>query len=147
MSKTNQCVDAPYPEVSTEDPADANLLSFLVQIDEKLNRVLSLLSKDSNGEDCFIRGTGKNISGSGMEMLVDNPVDFGQMVHMKFLLSKFPYVFLSILGEVIRAEKSAEDGKDSYHIGIKFIDLSENEREKIITTVFQRQREVIRKNK
>ena len=146
-SSTKYCIDTTHSEVITESTADAKLINFLVQIDEKLNRVLNLLSKDSKCEDFFNQGTGLNISGSGIEMLVDSPINFGQIIHLKFLLSKFPYVFMSIFGEVIRVVKSDKDGKDSYHIGIKFIDLSENEREKIITSVFQRQREAIRKNK
>jgi len=40
-----------------------------------------------------------------------------------------------------------EDDQTSYHVGIKFLDLNLNDRERIIACIFQRQREAIRKGK
>jgi hypothetical protein len=147
-SQTEHGFDFANAEIGTDDTTNTALINFLVQIDEKLNRVLDLLLKEGEeNEKPLFQGKGLNISGSGMEMLVDIPIESGQVMHLKFLLSKLPYVFMDLFGEVIRVARHDKDGKDGYQLGIKFLNLSENERERIIASVFQRQREAIRKNK
>ena len=133
--------------ISTDNTANAALISHILQIDEKLDRILELLSKDGSAEVPFRPGLGQNISGSGMQIVLEQPVECGQIIHAKFFLSKLPLVFMEIFGEVIRVVQEDEDGRVLYKVGIKFLDLNISDRERIITSVFQRQREVIRKSK
>jgi hypothetical protein len=60
------------------------------------------------------------------------------------VLSKFPLVVMDVFGEVIRVTQIQGLGKRCYHLGIRFLDLMESDREKLIACVFRRQREVIR---
>ncbi|MBL7195980.1 MAG: hypothetical protein ISS64_06750, partial [Desulfobacterales bacterium] len=60
---------------------------------------------------------------------------------------KSPLVFMDVFGEVIRVTQVNKDDRTLYQAGVKFIDLNLADREKIITSVFQRQREAIRKRK
>jgi hypothetical protein len=126
---------------------DPSLVNYLSLIDEKLDLILELLTKDSEIEGLFNQGIGMNISGSGMNIMVDQPVESGQIIHSKFYLSKTPLVFLDIFGEVVRSTKVDECGQVMYSLGIKFLDISVNDQERIITSVFQRQRSVLRKRK
>jgi len=126
---------------------DPSLVNYLALIDEKLDLILEHLAKDSKIEGLFNQGTGMNISGSGMNIMVDSPVETGQIIHSKFYLSKIPLVFMDIFGEVVRSTKVDECGKTMYSLGIKFLDISVNDQERIITSVFQRQRGVLRKRK
>lgn len=127
--------------------ADASLINYLVQMDEKLDQILELLTKDKKIEGLFGQGFGLNISGSGMNIMVDEPVETGQIIHSKFYLSKIPLVFMDIFGEVVRVTTIEEAGKILYSLGIKFLDLSVNDQERIIASVFQNQRGAIRKGK
>lgn len=127
--------------------ADASLINYLVQMDEKLDQILELLTKDKKIEGLFGQGFGLNISGSGMNIMVDEPVETGQIIHSKFYLSKIPLVFMDIFGEVVRVTTIEETGKILYSLGIKFLDLSVNDQERIIASVFQNQRGAIRKGK
>ena len=123
------------------------LVDLLFHIDEKLDHIMALLDKDKADALRFNHGAGVNIGGSGMKMIVDNPVEPGRIIHTNLVLSKFPPIFIDVFGEVVRAEPVHEDGRTLYQLGIKFLDLDINDREKIIACVFQKQREVIRKNK
>lgn len=127
--------------------ANQCLADLLFHIDEKLDRILAVLAKDDPDIAHFNHGAGINIGGSGMKMLVDNPVEPGRIIHTNLVLSKFPPIFMDVFGEVVRTEPVNEDGKTLYQLGIKFLDLDINDREKIIACVFQRQREVIRRKK
>ena len=125
---------------------NAGIIDFLLQIDEKLDRVLSLLVSEDD-HSALNQGIGVNISGSGMTILVDKPVERGHFIHAKFVLSRHPLVFLNAFGEIVQVTKMDDNGRTSYRLGIEFIDLNPMDRERIIACVFQRQRETIRKRK
>lgn len=127
--------------------ANQYLTDLLFQIDEKLDRILAVLSKDEQDLVVFEQGSGLNIGGSGMKIVVDSPVESGQLIHTNIVLSKFPPMFMDLFGEVVRAESIDQEGKTVYQLGIKFLDLDINDREKIIACVFQKQRETIRRKK
>jgi hypothetical protein len=140
-------IDIADKNMGVDTSVDSSLVDYLVLIDEKLDLILELLAKDCKIEGMFNQGIGMNISGSGMNIVVDSPVETGQIIHSKFYLSKTPLVFMDIFGEVVRSTKVDECGKTLYSLGIKFLDISVNDQERIITSIFQRQRGVLRKRK
>jgi len=126
---------------------NGDIAEFFVRMDEKLDRILLMLSKNKAFSECSGRGTGNNISASGMNIDIDRPVKQGQIVHATMVLSKTPFLYIDVYGEIIRVD--ALEGKDSplCQVGIKFLSLDETGREKIVAYVFQQQREAIRKRK
>jgi hypothetical protein len=126
---------------------DVSLINFLLQINEKLDRMIAMLSRDEVEQVGLAQGTGVNISGSGMNLVVDKLVEAEQIIHANFLLSKFPLFDVDVFGKVIRVTPIIEDGKTAYQLGIKFLDIDPDDREKIIAWVFQKQREAIRSRK
>ena len=140
-------VDIIASEISTDSTANAALINYILQIDEKLDQILELLSKDRSVAVPLRPGLGQNISGSGMQIVIEQPVESGQIINAKFFLSKLPLVFMDILGEVIRVAQEDEDGRVLYKVGIIFLDLNISDRERIIASVFQKQREGLRKRK
>ena len=126
---------------------DGNLINFLIQMDEKLDQILAFLSKGDARKMSPEEGVGINISGSGMNMIVYEPVEPGMIIHAKFFLTKAPFLFMDIFGEIVRVIRSEEKGEKGYELGIEFLDLCEADREKIITAVFQQERQKIRNMK
>ena len=140
-------------DITDTDNKDANitpntcLIDFLLYMDEKLDQILAFVSKDVADKESLNQGIGSNISGSGMNIITDKPLEPGEIIHTNFVLSRFPLVFIDVFGEIVRVTPVDEDGNTSYHVGTKFLDLNINNRERIIACVFQRQREAIRKKK
>ena len=140
-------------DITDTDNKDANitpntcLIDFLLYMDEKLDQILAFVSKDVADKESFNQGIGSNISGSGMNIITDKPLEPGEIIHTNFVLSRFPLVFIDVFGEIVRVTPVDEDGKTSYHAGTKFLDLNLNDRERIIACVFQSQREAIRRKK
>jgi c-di-GMP-binding flagellar brake protein YcgR len=149
FSSTNkaQSVDVIASEISTESMANAALMNYILQVDEKLDQILALLSKDGSAAAPFQPGLGQNISGSGIQIVIEQPVECGQIINAKFFLSKLPLVFMDIFGKVIRVDQEDEDSRILYKVGIKFLVLNISDRERIIASVFQKQREDLRKRK
>lgn len=130
-----------------ETATDPSLVRFLNNIDEKLDQILALLSKDKTGISDYQQGTGLNIGGNGLKMAVDTPVELGDIIQMNFTLSKLDLIHFDLFGEVIEVNETDQDGRKIYHLGVMFLAVEEKDREKIIATVFQKQRQLIRKTK
>jgi len=143
MKETSNQFGYPDEEIITDltDPDK-------VQMDEKLDQILTKLSKEEVDRGLLAKqGIGINISGSGMNVVVEEPVEPGQIIQAHFVLSRIPLVFIDAFGEVLRVKSLDENGIVIYNLGIEFLDLKPNDRERIIACVFQRERKSIRERK
>lgn len=124
------------------------LIDFLLKIDEKLDLILSRLSpEDTETHYLAKQGMGTNISGSGMNMVISEPAQPGQIIHTGFVLSKAPLVYLDLFGEILWVTPSADNDGKVFNLGIEFLDLKPADQERIIACVFQRQRKSLRQRK
>lgn len=134
----------------------SNLIDFLIHMDDKLDRLLELVSKISgpkastgkhDKDEVPFVGQGSDISGAGMSVICDKALEPGQILKASFMISRFPLIPLVLFGEVLRAAPVEQDGRHRYQVVVRFIDLDEEDREKIIAYTFQVQRDAIRKEK
>lgn len=126
---------------------DPLIMDFLVQLDEKIDRVLSLLEKEKGVDSTIQYGHGVDISASGMRVMINTPAKPGDILKGNFILSKNPLVYLDVFGEVVWVDKKMEQEDEFYQLGVRFLDLQLGIKEKIISCIFQKQREDIRKMK
>ena len=123
---------------------DPNLIDFLIQIEDKLDRVLELLaSREKQDENVFI-GQGVDIGGGGMRMLCDTAVKRGQILKISFRIFRYPVISFQVFGKVVRVSPVQKEAKQGYEVAVEFLNLHEDYREWIINYVFQMQRESIR---
>ena len=120
------------------------LVDFLINMDDKLDQILTLLNQDKSETVRFKQATALDIGGSGMKMAVDTPVDLGELVHIQLVLSRVPMMLVDVYGEVVRVDAPSGGGSGFFYLGIKFSDLDINTREKIISSIFKQQRRHIR---
>ena len=123
---------------------EAYLIDFLFRIDDKLDKILELLLRDEPENGKVRKGRALDISGAGMSIVYGEPLQIGDILNTNFLVSKFPPVWLDLYGEVVRIMPTWEGAETTYEIGLKFIDLDEENREEIIFYTFQQQRDAIR---
>ena len=159
--KLTQTIDyIPYSEetisseIADQDTRDAEtslnpyLIDFLLKIDEKLDQVLArLATKETETHYLAKQGVGTNISGSGMNMVISEPAQPGQIIHTYFVLSKTPLVYLDLFGEILWVTASEDNDGRAFNLGIEFLDLKAADQERIISCVFQRQRKSLRQRK
>lgn len=131
-----------------EAPAlDSQILGFLLEMDDKLNQLIAHVTGKDRGQDLFEEGVGLEISGGGMKIRVEKPLAVGQLIRANLLLSRLPFVRVQILGKVIHVKHKLCGEKPCYETGVHFLDLENEQRDRIIACVFQRQREGLRKRK
>jgi len=120
------------------------LFDRLNRIEEKLDRVLGKLDPDSFTNEETTYGTAQNISGAGVNLMLEDALEDGQLVLISLSVPGFSIGFLQAYGEVVRVVP--HDGKRTqlFETSVKFLIISEEEREKLIAYAFQRQRQAIR---
>lgn len=96
----------------------------------------------SNRELAVEQGTTSDISGGGVFMVSNVCLDPGQQVNMCLWLGKQDII--ECRGVVVRSHQDA-DKRKTYCTGVKFLDISEKQRDKIFNFIFAKQREWIKK--
>lgn len=126
---------------------DPNLIHFLIQIEDKLDRILGILAQNERGERKLFLGRGLDIGGGGMRMLCEKALRPGQVLDANFRIFRYPVVSLRVFARVVRVNPADTGGKGCQEVALEFLDLDEADKEWIISYVFQIQRESIRNKK
>lgn len=134
------------------DDCNNALVEFLVKMDQKLDKILSMLSankvrSESSDPRLLNDGRGNNISASGISIFTSKPANKGQIVHMNITLCELPPVSIEAYGEIVRVTIPYENNTPMYELGIKFVTLNEKDKEKIVAYVFSKQRKALRSGK
>jgi len=82
-------------DITDTDNKDAHitsntcLIDFLLYMDKKLDQILDFVSKDVGDKESVNQGIVSNISGSGMNIITDKPLEPGKIIHTNFVPSRF----------------------------------------------------------
>jgi hypothetical protein len=141
-----------FDDLDTDNPKrehllDSRLLWFLLQMDEKLDQILAHLSGRAKQEEFSEEGVGIDLSGGGMRIRVAKSLEKGQLLCAHLFLSSFPLLRIQLFGEVVYVKPRVHGENACYDVGVRFLDLDAEDRERIIACVFQKQRQVLRKMK
>ena len=130
--------------VGAQDTVISYLMEFMFQINEKLDIVIDLLGGEKSNQNTIGVQETVNISGSGVSLVVSTSVDVGLLLDISLFIPNFPLGVFNVQGEVIRVKPKRGDNSGLYEIGIKFLDMSDEERERLIAYTFRQQRRTIR---
>jgi hypothetical protein len=145
-SDRDEALDDPDASNSTKN-AIYDLAEFLIQINEKIDRITDFLGIDQADEDSLQVIRTINISGSGISMVVTYPLQIGQLLDISLSIPGFPLGVFRARGEIMRSLQLKGEESHLYEAGIRFLDLNEEQRERLISFTFRQQRETIRKKK
>ena len=128
------------PEI---EEVDLRLLYELIyQANLKMDRILDILEDKRAEKYAVSKNENVNISGAGIRFIADQAFSIGDIIALRIFLPLATQTQIDVLGEVRKVTKSEKKGR--YCIAVKFVELSEDDREMIIRYVFKRQREIIR---
>ena len=144
-TKTGVALDGTCPDESDMSSAlFEHLVKRLNRIEEKVDRILDRLDPESRPDDGVKYGTAKDISGVGIKLSLDEEMEAGQLVLISLSVPGFSIGFLQAYGEITRVSPKETMGRQSFDTSIKFLIISETEREKLISYAFFKQRQAIR---
>ncbi|NDY42032.1 PilZ domain-containing protein [Dissulfurirhabdus thermomarina] len=125
-------IDAPLKRLREKDPALAAVVEIL---DQKLTMLLNRLARPEEDE-CEAKPHLVDISGVGIAFQSDEAIPVGQVLEMD--LGLLPsHTFMRLYGEVLRCDR--ESGGAPYAVAVKFIWIAEDDLDRLIEHIFQRQ--------
>lgn len=119
------------------------LLEFLLNLDAKLDLLLSLASQRSMEQDFPLQGQVVEISAAGLSFTSPEAFKTGQKVEIVLALSHAPLRMAGALGEITRAEQVGAERRYE----LDFTSIRDRDREAIVQFVFQEERAKIRESK
>ncbi|MCM8901197.1 PilZ domain-containing protein [Caldicoprobacter algeriensis] len=99
--------------------------------------VLFRLIEQGPEQPDYMKAYTADISGGGMRLLTDKKLEPGQQVECRIPIGERG--FLELKGLVVRVVPCVE-GNYKFEVGVKFVDILEAERDRLIQFIFQQQR-------
>lgn len=130
-----------FDEIEPRAEENPKLYELLFDINQKLNILLNHISEQNGFNMPEAREV--NISGGGLRFFSKVAFDSGQKLVLKTFLPVYAHV-IKIKCEVVRSLPQEGGG---YGVAVKYIDMDETTRDKIIKYIFAKQRRVLRTEK
>jgi hypothetical protein len=132
----------PLKTPETEEIDLKLLYKLIYQANLKIDYIMEMLeSKDTDRYDSA--GTKYvNISGSGIKFISNQLFSVGDIIALRIFLPLASSTWMTVLGEVKSSVGTSQ--KSEYLTAVRFMGLSEDDRESIIRYVFKKQREILR---
>lgn len=117
---------------------------YLLTIDDKLDRILKKLGCEPSEASMAIAATINDISGSGMKLVLSEAIQIGQLLKISMNLPGLPVSHFEACGKVVRVSSRSGKEKGLFDVAVKFLYISEADRERLIACSFSAQRKNIR---
>lgn len=130
-----------FDEIEPKAEDNPKLYELLFDINQKLNILLNHISEKNGFNMPEVKEV--NISGGGLRFFSKEAFDSGQKLVLKTFLPVYAHV-IKIKCEVVRSLPHEGGG---YSVAVKYVDMDETTRDKIIKYIFAKQRRVLRTEK
>jgi hypothetical protein len=127
-----------------EGKVDPFILNALVDINLKLNLILTMLTSEGETSIFTQKPIEVNLSEGGIGFTIGGQVKKGDILELKILLPIFPIAIIRAWGRVMR---STPLSKGKHSVGVEYIKVKEEDQDKIVHYLFKKQRESLRNQK
>ncbi|MCX7772498.1 MAG: PilZ domain-containing protein [Clostridia bacterium] len=117
-----------------------NFFRFNCLVDMKYRMFEDKATKNEDRGE-FKKAITKDVSGGGICMLTNEKPNYGWCLEGRINLSSE----VKFLGRIVRIINVHDKAKFDYEVGLEFIEISNMEREKIISYIFESQRKLLKK--
>ena len=128
-------------EIGNIDPF---ILNALIDINLKLNLILSTMSSGEKKNILTRMPVEVNLSEGGIGFITTEEVCDGDLLEVEMILPVFPIAVIKAIGKAVRVTPLQQGGST---IGVQYINIQDEDRDKIVHYLFKKQREWLRVNK
>ena len=130
------------PETAEPLKLDPLVVQWMSKIEWMLDAILHTLEHQSPRPSAA-RLMDVNVSGDGVRFLPERPLADGDRIALRMVLP--PFIVVEARGEIMHVRPEAGDVDPSHTVVVRFTDIAEEDREKVIRYVVQRQAELQRR--
>ncbi len=127
-----------------EGTIDPFIINALLDINVKLNLIISILAGENKTDILNRKPVEANLSEGGIGFTTSEKMEEGTLLEIKMVLPVFPIALIKVWGRVVRTEPLSAGG---YRTGIQYIQIREEDQNKIVHYLFKKQREDLRRQK
>lgn len=131
------------PETAEAPPLHSLVIQWMSKIEWTLAAILQSLENQSPGRLSAPRLMDVNICGDAVRFQPHQPLSQGDLIDLRMVLP--PFIVVEARGEVFRLLPDSSDPALVPSVVVRFVDISDGAREKIIRYVIQRQAELLRR--
>jgi len=131
------------PETGEGMKLDPLVVQWMSKLEWTLEAILRTLEHQSPMRPSAARLMDVNVSGEGVRFLPERPLAEGALIDLRMVLP--PFIVVEARGEVSHMRVDADALDPSHAVVVRFTDIAEEDREKIIRYVVQRQAELQRR--
>lgn len=124
--------------------ADPFVLNALIDINIKLNLIISLFRSGGEGNILNRAPSKVNLSEGGIAFAAQEEIREGDYIVLEMLLPIFPIAVIKTVCKAVRVNKLQDGGCT---VGTKYMAIRGEDRDKIVHYLFKRQRERLRAHK
>ncbi len=133
--------------VSKYEKEKGQLHAYMQMINKKLDIILDLLNKTKDEELYISKYIDVNISGSGIRFTSEVELHTNEYVELKIVLPRHPYPKITTLCQVVRSQTSEAGDRVDWEVALKFLTINEDDRDLLISYIFEKERELLRNRK
>jgi hypothetical protein len=130
------------PETGEALQLDPLVVQWMSKIEWTLDAILRTLEHQWSRPSAA-RLMDVNVSGDGVRFLPERPLAEGDLIDLRMVMP--PFIVVEARGEVMQIRSESECLDPSHTVVVRFTDISEEDREKIIRYVVQRQADLQRR--
>ena len=123
---------------------DPFILKALIDINLKLNLIISTMSSGGQKNILTRVPIEANLSEGGIGFITKEEVCEGDLLEVEMILPVFPIAVIKAIGKAVRVTPLQQGGNN---IGVQYINIRDEDRDKIVHYLFKKQREWLRVNK
>lgn len=128
----------PIPVWVVSQPTDITKIQQRAFVRVDATVPVKVMARDDSEDSLLLSLTTKDISGGGLRLISKQTINLGVYLTLRIELPEFGTI--ETPAEVVRVDKP-DNERDLYWIGVRYIKLPENLRNKIIKFVFKKQLE------
>jgi hypothetical protein len=143
----------PHSIILLEESEDSNfkILPHIIDLNRKIDLLIEFLTQENKPKVEIPKDISVCISASGIKLDISEHSTPGQKIALCIILPFVPPTMIFIMGEITRSvplSTSLNSGEEEmgicYETAVRFLDLKDDDYEKIVRYIFKKQRDILR---
>ena len=127
--------------------SDPDMMEMMLWLDWKISFMIKTLPQCSDEEVFPYRALVKDLSAEGMRVYTADAPKMGSVLECELILPVLPFREMFLKGEVVWFNNLKEDSVYAYEVGLNFKEISEPDREQVISYSVRRQMQLQRERR
>ena len=131
------------PDAPEGLPLHPLVIQWMSKVEWTLDAILRTIEHQCPARVSAPRLMDVNVGGDGIRFLPYRPLSLGDRIDLRMVLP--PFIVVEARGEVVQARPDSTGLDPAHTVVVRFVDIAESEREKIVRYVIQRQADLQRR--